>query len=243
MKFRIATIFSVTIFFGSVQVQASGIPKTQSFPVWQQQISVAVDEFMSSWSTQARISQQTDIEYSIGSLDSRLNFPPCQQTPTVESNREARAGKLTVKVSCETGKRWSLYVPLEIRRMHPVVFLSNTLPRMASISQGDLTLKKANIDELGYGYFTTLEDAAGMIARRTLNAGEPLAPNQVSPPKLVNKGDAVLIEASNDSISVKMPGLAMADGRKGQQIPVKNTQSQRLIRAKVVANGLVKVPL
>ncbi|WP_168188102.1 flagellar basal body P-ring formation chaperone FlgA [Hahella sp. CCB-MM4] len=243
MKFRISTIYSMVIFICSLSAQASSTANTQAFPVWQQQISVAVDEFMSSWSTQAKINDYTEIEYEIGSLDPRLNLPPCQQTPTVESNREARAGKLTVKVSCDTGKPWGLYVPLTIKRMHPIVFIDNTLPRMSAISESDLVMKKANIDELGYGYFTSIEDATGMIARRTLNAGEPLIPNQVEPPKLVNKGDSVLIEASSASISVKMPGLAMADGRKGQQIPVKNTQSQRLIRAKVVASGLVKVPL
>ena len=100
-----------------------------------------------------------------------------------------------------------------------------------------------NIDQLNYGYFTSVEPVAGMIAKRNIKAGTPLTPVMLTPPRLIEKGDSVLIQASNDRITVKMPGLAMSNGRQGQQIMVKNVQSNRVVRAKVVAVGIVNVPL
>ncbi len=243
MKFRIAAALYTSLFFIAGNTNASSPSGAGTIPVWQQQISVAIDEFMHRWSDQAKLTAETEIEYQVSTLDPRLNLPACEQTPRVENKGDLRSGRLTVRVFCDSDKSWNLYVPLVIKRMHPVVHMHSSLPRMAVIGRSDIELRKTNIDDLSYGFFTSIDDAAGMIARRTLNTGEPLSPSQVEPPKLVQKGDNVLIEASNTAISVKMPGMALADGRKGQQIPVKNMQSQRTIRAKVVESGRVMVPL
>ena len=100
MKFRIMCITVVLsllwIPFGLAST-GNGSPE---IPVWRQQISVAVDEYMGEWVSQAKISEETRIEYKLNGLDPRLKLASCDQTPLVEGNHKPRAGKLTLKVSC-----------------------------------------------------------------------------------------------------------------------------------------------
>ena len=56
-------------------------------------------------------------------------------------------------------------------------------------------------------------------------------------------GDKVVIGGSNGSVSVKMPGEAMEDGAVGAQIRVRNTRSNREIKARVSAAGQVRVDM
>jgi len=59
-------------------------------------------------------------------------------------------------------------------------------------------------------------------------------------PKLIRRGDQVVIVATTGGISVRMAGTAMADGRRDEQITVKNKSSNRLIKVRVVAPGTVQ---
>ena len=61
--------------------------------------------------------------------------------------------------------------------------------------------------------------------------------------EVIRRGDKVVISASNGSVSVKMPGEAMEDGAVGAQIRVRNTRSNREIKARVSAAGQVRVDM
>lgn len=242
MKFSIATFMISLSFFSQLAAAASGSIQPIT-PVWRQQLTVAIDEFMNTWSEHAKLSAQTKVNYQISGLDPRLKLSPCNDTPRISTSQKFRAGKLTLKTECRLPHPWKIYVSVHVERLHPVVISTRTMSRDKVIENQDLRLKTENIDRLNFGYFTSIEAVAGMITKRNLQQGSVLSPNQLVPPRLINKGDSVLIEAANSRVRVKMPGLAMSDGRKGQQISVRNTQSRRVIRAEVVAAGIVKVPL
>ncbi|MCY1411705.1 flagella basal body P-ring formation protein FlgA [compost metagenome] len=59
----------------------------------------------------------------------------------------------------------------------------------------------------------------------------------------MRRGDAVMIRARSSRVNVVMPGEALADGVPGQQIRVRNLQSQRVVKARVVEPGTVEVGL
>lgn len=243
MKFSIAVLMISLSFLSFRSVLADDGNKEPMVPVWRQQLSVAIDEFMNAWSEQAKLSEETQVRFRISGLDPRLKLSPCDETPHITTGRKFRAGKLTLKTECLSPHPWKIYVALELERLHPVVVSRASLPRGTAVTEQDLLIKQENIDRLNFGYFTQVEEVVGMITRRALQQGLPLTPNQLEPPRLISKGDSVLIEARNSRIRVKMPGLAMSDGRKGQQISVRNIQSQRLVRAEVIDNGVVRVPL
>jgi len=81
----------------------------------------------------------------------------------------------------------------------------------------------------------------GKQSKKALAGNTVINSHHILPPLLVRKGDHVMIEARKGAMSVKMPGEALNDGREGRQIRVKNSRSQRIIKARVVAAGIVRV--
>ena len=59
-------------------------------------------------------------------------------------------------------------------------------------------------------------------------------------PKLhIKKGDKVTIRATHGVVTVATVGTAMRDGVAGEQIPIRNLKSNRLVNAWVIGRGLV----
>ncbi|MNG41192.1 flagellar basal body P-ring biosynthesis protein FlgA [compost metagenome] len=52
-----------------------------------------------------------------------------------------------------------------------------------------------------------------------------------------------MISARSGTITVRMPGEALADGTLGEQISVRNQGSQRVVRARVLGPGQVEVEM
>jgi flagella basal body P-ring formation protein FlgA len=74
-----------------------------------------------------------------------------------------------------------------------------------------------------------------------MNAGDAFKTTLLDQPKTINRGELVSITTKSGSIQVVMQGVAMTDGKLGQQIRVKNSQSERIINAKVVGQAAVEI--
>ncbi|PRP69872.1 flagella basal body P-ring formation protein FlgA [Chromobacterium amazonense] len=79
----------------------------------------------------------------------------------------------------------------------------------------------------------------GLQVRSTLSAGQPLRRRQLQAPQLVKRGAGLRIVARQDGIEVTVAGEALANGRQGEIIPVRNLSSGKTIRARVSADGEV----
>jgi flagellar basal body P-ring formation protein FlgA len=60
-------------------------------------------------------------------------------------------------------------------------------------------------------------------------------------PRLIKRGDKIIISTMQPAFSIRMNGIAMMDGTKGQLIRVKNENSGRIISATVIEPGLVSI--
>lgn len=162
-------------------------------------------------------------------------------TPLSISARESgqSLNRTTLLVAC--GNQWSIYVPVELSVSRLVVVATHPIATNSVIAADDVQLSPADVSQLAGPYLTQTEDAIGMEARRTLAAGQPLYSQQLAPPVQVRRGDAVVISAEADVLAVKMTGTALGDGRRGEQIRVKNQTSARVIDARVIGPGQVSV--
>ena len=70
-----------------------------------------------------------------------------------------------------------------------------------------------------------------------------ITPRMIEEPKVVKKGDEVMIVATKGALSVRSSGVALSDGRVGQQISVKNSATKRIVKARVKRKGLVQVTI
>lgn len=183
------------------------------------------------------------LEYKINQLDSRLSMQDCPQPLVAELKSNRPLGRITLKISCQQSSRWSLYVSAEINLYRPVVSAVMPVAKGTVLNASQLHLQELDISKLTGSYFTAIDQVVGMQARRSLTTERPITAEQLEQAIVIRRGDAVLMSANTGSLMVKIPGIALADGHKGQQISVKNSQSKRVVQARVVASGQVMVAM
>ena len=202
-------------------------------------LEYAQHHFVKSYSNDADNSR---VEVSAARLDPRLKLSRCSQPLEFEpQNSNPRAGRVLVKLRCTGQKPWAIYVPLNIQIWKTVVTATRPLRRGDNISQKDVTLREVKLKHTSAHYLTQLEHAIGQVLTRDTAEASPLASNYLKKPKLVKRGDNVLIVTKSGSVSVEMMGTALADGEKNQQIAVRNQHSERIIKARVIERGKVQV--
>lgn len=183
-------------------------------------------------------------EFEVGNIDPRFNKKPCNlplrfslnRSPMIQSN-------ITVLSECKDDTPWKLYITAKFNVFGKVVYSANAIPKGRTIQASDLELKEEIINKNYYASFNNTKDILGMIAKRTIRHGSVIQANTLQAPKLVKRGDDVVIMASTQGIMIRMRGTAMQDGELGQQISVKNNQSERVVKARVSDTGLVNVIL
>lgn len=184
------------------------------------------------------------ITYEIGSIDPRLQLNTCKADVKFKPSRSFFESKHnTLLVSCVGAKPWKIYVPISVEIYGPQVVTSRPLARGTRLNASDLRVDEVIINQSRYPAFTKLDDIIGMKLKRNVKADRIVTPSILVAPSIINKGDEVLIVAKNRSIRIEMKGEALRNGVHGQQIPVKNLKSKRIIKAQVLSQGMVTVPL
>lgn len=77
--------------------------------------------------------------------------------------------------------------------------------------------------------------------KRPVGTGQPFRMDNLEPMPLVSKGDMVTLVYKNQRIQLTTKAKALDDAHLGQQVTVRNLQSQRTIVATVVGNDMVRV--
>lgn len=83
----------------------------------------------------------------------------------------------------------------------------------------------------------------GLVASRSLRANTTVDSNlssRAQPPKVIERNDSVVIRIQGNGFAVSATGQALQQGRVGQQIWVRNTDSQRRLLARVREDGSVE---
>jgi flagella basal body P-ring formation protein FlgA len=183
-------------------------------------------------------------EIEVKQLDPRLRMPFCDKELTASLESPAQPlGRVTVRVRCEGGSPWTVFVPAQVHLFRNVVTVVRPMKRDAIVSDGDVALRERDVGLLGQGFLDSLDQAVGQKVVRPTVIDQILTPLHLQQPELVKKGDQVVIIARSGSMSVRMPGEALSDGGFNEQIRVKNLNSQRVIKANVTAPGQVEVPM
>jgi flagella basal body P-ring formation protein FlgA len=121
------------------------------------------------------------------------------------------------------------------------VVLSQPIQRGEIFTRQHLAIEKREVSNLREDFVTQIEQIENKQATRQLNTGTILSLRTLVEPKLIKRGDKVVISTTKPDFSIRMSGVAMMDGAKGQLIKVKNQNSGRIINATVIEPGLVSV--
>ncbi|MEO1281953.1 MAG: flagellar basal body P-ring formation chaperone FlgA [Pseudomonadota bacterium] len=81
----------------------------------------------------------------------------------------------------------------------------------------------------------------GMVARRTLIVGRPIARNAIRRTHVVSEGNRVPITFESAGLKITGFGKALQSGSVGEVVSVRNDDSGRIIRGTVQADGTINV--
>ncbi|MCK5639617.1 MAG: flagellar basal body P-ring formation protein FlgA [Gammaproteobacteria bacterium] len=235
MDFPGKMVFTGLLFLIGSMAQAQDF---QSLDVIRGTVEAYLSEQLGAGNGKSRISIQSN------RLDPRLRLVACTSPLAVHlQSGERIMGSVTVGVRCSTPKPWMLYVQADVKAYAPVLVAARTLRRGGILAAEDMELREMDLSRLGTGYIHDYKEVVGMSLRRPVRLGAVISPGLVAPPKIVNRGDRVFIQAKNGSFEVRMQGQALQDGAKGAIIRVRNLGSKREISAEVVGAGLVAVQM
>jgi len=182
-----------------------------------------------------------DVKLSTVSLDPRLRLAACgSKLDTFANAPRGSQSRLTVRVSCPS-PAWTLNVPVEMRRSHPVLVLRRAVGRGEALAAADVTVNQRELPGLGSPFVARPEDLAGRMTRRPLPEGTALTADALSAALLIKRGQQVTLVAQSTGFEVRAPGKALADAAANQRIRVQNLNSLKIIEGTAETDGVVRV--
>lgn len=183
-------------------------------------------------------------EIRVDALDPRLRLRACDRPlETFDPPGARHHGNTTVGVRCPGRTRWTVYVPVRVALIRPVVVTRHPVPRGRILQASDLRLAERDTATLPMGYLTRLGAAVGRRARRHLPAGAVVAPGHLDRAPVVRRGQRVILLAARRGLEVRVAAEALADAARGERVRVRNLRSRRVVEGVVVAAGVVQVTL
>ena len=207
-------------------------------PQWQTHESIY--EAVKSYVAQ-NINTTAEYEITLTPLMDRLNLPLCSEPIQAFTPNPLKTGRSSINVRCNVGKKWAIFVPAMITPFERVVISTQPLQKGETVTERQITLARKDVSQLHGNYLTQLSQVVNKQVARTLPVGTVVMLKDFVEPKLVKRGERVMITSDRSGIAIKMNGIAQSDGSRGQMIRVKNQNSERVINATVIDSGQVSV--
>jgi flagella basal body P-ring formation protein FlgA len=161
---------------------------------------------------------------------------------TAADNQPLR-GKCSIAVefSINGYDQKKIWASATIQVLGPVVVTRKPLGRYKPIGGDDIQLKTMDLSDLPDDVITDTEEVLGKRTKRAIGAQVPLRADTVELPPLVKRGDLVVIVAESKGLKITTRGQVKKKGRLGEQIPVVNLDSNKVLYARVIDANTVKV--
>ncbi|MDD0842011.1 flagellar basal body P-ring formation chaperone FlgA [Pseudomonas sp. Gutcm_11s] len=165
---------------------------------------------------------------------------PCPQAPSVErvAGDPDPLQRQRFQLRCAQAG-WQATLLSQAQVYLPMVVALRVVERDQTIAAADLRLERTDLGKARRGFFNSIEQVVGQSAKRRLRAGQLINPSLLDVALLVRRGDKVKIVASQDGIQASANGEALADGKQGEVIRVRNLSSEKVIDAQVLESGVV----
>jgi flagellar basal body P-ring formation protein FlgA len=134
-------------------------------------------------------------------------------------------------------------IPLtfKLQRFQPLLKTIGPLRAGSPLGPDSLALVREPLAQASAVYLNDMSQIEGLVAARSLTAGQRLTLNDVAPPALVHRGDVVTVVLNKGRVKVTTKALANHDAPLGGRVTVTNTQSRSQLTGFVHGPGLVVV--
>lgn len=133
----------------------------------------------------------------------------------------------------------TIQVSVTATQLISVLTATRRIERGEILGSADVVVRSVNRFDAPRGALVTLSDALGSAAVRPILPGMVLAEGMIQVPSAVQRGERVRLVSSLGSLEVSVAAEALESGSHGQRIRVRNTETRRIITARVRGAGEV----
>ncbi len=195
-----------------------------------------VAEVLREKATQANAGAEVTVE--VLPLDARLRLQPCTDAK-IEPRGKQTHGRIPVSVRCLAPKNWSIFMTGSVTAMLPVIVTRQPISRGDILTTDMIASEPQDLSDLRSLYYTETSSVLGKEAKRNFAAGSVIFANQIKQPLAVSRGQRVQILARRGAVQISSQGEALENGAIGDQIRIRNLQSERIVYAWVEGPGRV----
>lgn len=177
-----------------------------------------------------------------GTSDSRATLDPALRLSRCTAPLQAVAsGPRTALVRCPDAPGWRVYVPVEAHHQADVVVLAAPAVPGVPIAAHQLIVQRRKVGDLRGTAFSDPSALVGRVPATALAAGTVPTEQDFPAGALLRRGDPVTLVARTGGVEVRMQGRVLGAARADGRISVENTSSHRVLRGRVVGDGVVEV--
>ena len=129
-------------------------------------------------------------------------------------------------------------------RMHKLIdvpVLRDTIRKGTRITKSDVRVISLRDDRISHDVIVNPHNVIGMTPRRMVKAGELIKAEEITTPKLVERGQSVTMIYENGGLNLTALGRALENGSKGDVVKVVNATSSRTVDALVTGDQEVTI--
>lgn len=223
-NYRIIAVFFLFFVFSS-----------KAEPLWQTEIE---QNLCTQWHTIT--AHDDECELSFPSLSDQYQLPHCDSGWSNKLLRPLTPGRNGLELSCGS-PRWQQNFAIHLHIYKEVAVLARSVSIGQHMTAADISFSRYDTSTISKDFFTSIEQIIGQQIKRNLKAGTLLNSDMLDAPLLVERGDLLQIQTKRPGLNVEIQGVAMERGRLGQVIRVRNSQSNNIVAARVLAAGIVQV--
>ena len=155
----------------------------------------------------------------------------------------ARTGRRSFRIALFINGQFrkTINVVGEVKAQARVAVPTRWMKPKEVVSMEDVTAISVDMPSLTHDFVLNKKDVIGKQVLRPLPPRKPIRKIMLDNPPIVRKGDRVLLEVRKGGLLVQAVGLAKADGKSGDTIPVQNNNSGRELMGTILNAGLVEV--
>ena len=156
---------------------------------------------------------------------------------------DSRGGRFSalLSVSGDGMEPVNLRLSGQVRQMLDLPVATANLSAGTIIGPDDLRMGRVSASSVRGEMINTMDKATGLQLTHPIQAGQPLAANDLTRPLLVRQGTLVRLRLLSAGLSVTGRGVALSSGAEGERIKVRNPGSKIELDGIVIGPELVQI--
>ena len=176
------------------------------------------------------------MEVSVGSLDARLRLAPCSRVEPYIPVGLRLWGRTRLGLRCtDGGGRWNVFLPVTVKAFGPSWVLRDNVTAGAVLTAADAVEAEADWAAEASPVIADAAQWVGLVASRSLVAGQPLRQSMVKAAQAFAAGSQVRVVAQGPGFEITSDAQAITPGVVGQPVRMRMENGR-------IATGVVQDP-